>query len=178
MRKVLMLVTMVWVLLAPLMASAADRWYVGALLGSEFFTSDAGDFFDDGIAYGVFGGYRLERQISLEASLTTASHEYNIYHHGKDDIQVTSLVFGPRFSGMVGRNMELYAGAGLGLYHIDDDPRDETDTQSGLYLGGGIDFPLPQAMRLGMDFKYHVLFDNSPLDGDIVTLLVRLGFDL
>ena len=120
----------------------------------------------------------MERQISLEASLITASHEYHIYHHGEDNIQVTSLVFGPRFSGMVGRNMEMYAGAGLGLYHIDDNPGDENDTQSGLYLGGGIDFPLPQAMRLGLDLKYHALFDNNPLDGDIVTLLVRLGFDL
>ena len=176
MRKVLILVTTAWVLLSPLMASAADRWYVGMLLGSEFFTSDAGDYLDDGFAYGVFGGYRLDRQISLEASLSTASHDYDVYHHG--EVDVTSLVFGPRFSGMVGRSVELYGGAGLGLYHIEDDPRDETDTQSGLYLGGGIDFLLPQAMRLGLDFKYHALFDNNPLDGDIVTFVVRLGFDL
>jgi hypothetical protein len=33
-------------------------------------------------------------------------------------------------------------------------------------------------MRLGLDLKYNVLFDDRPIDGDIVTFVVRLGFDL
>ncbi len=59
----------------------------------------------------------LDRSISLEASLNTASHD--IDHGG--DLTITSLLFGPRLSGRFDRDLVLYAGAGLGIYPIDYD---------------------------------------------------------
>jgi opacity protein-like surface antigen len=87
-------------------------------------------------------------------------------------------MFGPRLSAPVNRNMSVYADVGLGLHFFDYEygPYDHSDTESGLYLGAGVEFPFQGNVKFGMDFKYHALFENHPINSDIVTFLLRLGF--
>jgi len=166
------LILMVLSLQAP--AHAVNNWYAGIQLGPEFLTNDSDNSLDDAVAFGVYGGYRLDRQISLEGSLTTATHDGT----GNSELNVTSILFGPCLSAQVNRNMNVYADAGLGVHFLDYQygHYDHSDTESGLYLGAGVEFPFQNNIKFGMDFKYHALFDNHPVNSDIITLLLRLGF--
>ncbi len=153
---------------------SANNFYAGLQLGSEFLTDDGDNSLDDAFAFGVYGGYRFDRQLALEAGLTTASHD----GVGSSELNLTSLLIGPRLNAQINPNIYLYGSLGLGIYFLDYEwgPYDDSETESGMYLGGGIEFPLQSNIRLGMDFKYHVLFDDEDLDSDLVTLLFRLGF--
>jgi opacity protein-like surface antigen len=155
-------------------AHAANSLYAGVQLGSEFLTDDGDNSLDNAFAFGVYGGYRFDRQLALEASLTTASHD----GVGNSNLNVTSLLFGPRLTGQINPKMNVYGGVGLGIYFLDYEwgPYDDSKTESGLYLGGGIEFPLQNSIKLGMDFKYHVIFDHNSVDSDLMTLLLRVGF--
>lgn len=156
-------------------ASAADNLYLGVQLGPEFITDDH-NALDDAAAFGVYGGYRLDQLISLEGSLTYANHDAE--HHSDMEIDNTALLFGPRLNAKAGRGVTLYAGAGLGMYFFDADHGDD-ETETGIYLGAGVEFPLQSNVDMGVDFKYHALFDSDDsIDSDLVTLLVRVGFDL
>lgn len=153
----------------------AEDGYLGVQLGPQLLTSDSADA-DSAAAFGIYGGYRLDKLLSLEASLTTGTHDVD---YG-GDLTITSILFGPRLSDQVDRNLVLYAGAGLGIYPIDYEYRyyDDSETEAGLYLGVGLEFLLKGNYRAGMDLKYHVLFDDDNVDSDIVTFMLRLGLDI
>ena len=157
---------------APVHA-AANNFYAGIQLGEEFLTDNDDNNLDDAFAFGVYGGYRFDRQLALEANLTTASHEGG--HNS--ELNVTSLLFGPRLTGQINPNMNVYGGVGLGIYFLDYEwgPYDDSETESGMYLGGGVEFPLQNSIKLGIDFKYHLIF-NDDIDTDLMTLLFRVGF--
>ena len=152
-------------------AYGANNWYAGLQLGPEFLANNTKDKWDNAAAFGVYGGYRLDRQLSLEGSMTAANHD----GRGDSDLAITSLLFGPRLTAPVNRNLNLYGAVGLGIYFLDPD-EGNSRSEGGIYLGAGMEFPLQQGIKIGMDFKYHVLFDNHPLDSDLVTILLRLGF--
>jgi hypothetical protein len=175
--KKMIIPALVLAVIAATPLHAAGAWYAGIQLGAEVLT-DSHDDVDDSVAFGVYGGYHLDRMVSLEANLTTASHD--IDGPGDPEIDITSVLFGPRLTGQAGRNLNLYAGTGLGIYFLDYEVRDydDSETETGLYLGAGMEFPLQRDLNLGLDFKYHLLFDDDAIDSDIVTLLVRVGFDL
>lgn len=177
MKQLSIITAVAMLLLCAGQLRAADNLYAGIQLGSEFLT-DSHDDVDDAVAFGIYGGYRLDRMVSLEANLTTATHD--IDGPGDAEISVTSLLFGPRLTGQAGRSVNLYADAGLGIYYLDYEYSvyDDSDTEMGLYLGAGMEFPLQRGINMGLDFKYHVLFDDDLIDSDLVTLLVRVGFNL
>jgi opacity protein-like surface antigen len=158
---------------APVHA-AANNFYAGIQLGPEFLTDNGDNNLDDALAFGVYGGYHFDRQLALEASLTTASHD----GIGNSELNVTSLLIGPRLTGHINPSINVYGGVGLGIYFLDYQwgRYDHSDTKSGMYLGGGIEFPIQSNIKLGMDFKYHVIFDNNSVDSDLMTLLMRVGF--
>jgi opacity protein-like surface antigen len=155
-------------------AFAFNNWYAGIQLGPEFLTNDTDYNLDSAFALGIYGGYRINRQISLEGSLTTAGHD----GVGNSELNVTSVLFGPRLSAPVNRNMNVYADAGLGVHFLDYQygHYDHSETESGLYLGAGVEFPFQNNIKFGMDLKYNALFDNHPVNSDVVTVLLRLGF--
>jgi opacity protein-like surface antigen len=164
------------ILSLPVNGVCASNWYVGLELGPQFLTSDDGDNVDNALAYGIYGGYRFDRMLSLEAALTTGEHDVD----GGGDLTITSILFGPRLSSQVSKNLVIYGDVGFGIYPIDYERRfyDDSETETGIYLGAGMEFPLQQSIRLGLDFKYHALFDDDTIDSDLVTLMFRVGFDL
>ncbi len=95
--------------------AAANNFYAGIQLGPEFLTDNGNNRLDDAFAFGAYGGYRFDRQLALEASLITASHDgdYN------SELNVTSLLFGPRLTGQINPRMNVYGGVGLGIYFLD-----------------------------------------------------------
>ncbi|HQI01339.1 MAG TPA: porin family protein [Deltaproteobacteria bacterium] len=152
----------------------ADSGYLGIQLGPQFLTSE--DDVDTAAAFGIYGGYRFDKLLSLEASLTTGNHDVD----PGGDLTITSILFGPRLSQQVDRSLVVYAGAGLGIYPIDYDGYlfDDSETETGIYLGAGVEFPLNGNFKAGLDLKYHVLLDDDTIDSDIVTFMVRLGLDI
>lgn len=175
MKKICMITAVLCALISAGPALAASNVYVGVQLGPEFLTDDDNGL-DDAFAYGVYGGYRLDRLLSLEASLTRATHDAE--RHSDVEVDNTALLFGPRLDANAGRGVNLYADAGLGMYFFDPDEGD-SENETGLYLGAGVEFPIQSNVKLGLDFKYHAMFDSEDsIDSDLVTLLFRLGFDL
>ena len=167
--------------------AAAQNWYLGAHLGQALLSGDSSDRVDDGISWGIFGGYRVNRNVCLDAALFYSSHDDEVEDPGAYTINMLSFTFGPQFSTMVGRYVELYAGGGFGIYAIDftyepegepGTPRDETDGESGIYGCAGMNFSLTKNMYLGFDVRYHHVFEDEVFDGDMITMMVRLGFDL
>ncbi len=160
----------------------AGNGYLGIQLGPEFLTSDDHGTIDDGIGVGIYGGYRFDKTVSVEAALTTASHDVD---YG-GDLQITSLMIGPRVSGMINKDVIVYGGAGFGFYDVDYEYYDhyhshvhhDTETETGLYLGGGMEILLKNKFRCGLDVKYHAMFDDDELDSDLITLMFRVGLDL
>ena len=171
----------------PQAIMAAESWYLGVQLGQAILNGDAGNMADDGISLGTFAGFRFNSHLSLETALLYPSHDDEVEDPGDYTIDMLSFTFGPKFSTPVGRNVELYAGGGLGIYIVDlkyapegqpGTPRKEDDGESGIYGCAGINFPMKEHMRIGIDFAYHHVFENEVLDGDMITMTVRLGFDL
>jgi hypothetical protein len=159
----------------PLQASTLDKWYAGVQLGPEFLTSHTDADWDNSMAFGVYGGFKIDRHLSFEGSVTIASHDGT----RDSELDVTSVLFGPRISTYVKRNVEVYADAGIGIDFLDFTfgSYDNTDTKAGLYLGAGIAFPIKGETKLGLDLKYQTLFsDEQPINSDIITVLVRFGF--
>ncbi|OQC29419.1 MAG: hypothetical protein BWX71_00124 [Deltaproteobacteria bacterium ADurb.Bin072] len=172
MKKITLLALACCILTAG-QAFAASGLYLGLQLGPEFITDDDG--YDDAIAYGIYGGYNLDQLLSLEASLTRSNHDPE--HNDFNDIDNTALLFGPRLNAQMARGVNLYGGAGLGMYFLDWD--DDSETETGLYIGAGVDFPIQSNVNLGLDLKYHAMFDSDDtIDSDLVTLMVRVGFNL
>lgn len=178
MKKVFVLPALCCMLLTAGTALAANPLYLGIQLGPEFITDDDSGL-DDAVAFGVYGGYRLDYLLSLELSLTSASHDAD--HHSDVELDNTALLFGPRLNAGVGRGATLYAGAGLGIYffELDTPVGDDDETETGLYLGAGMEFPIQSNVKLGLDFKYHAMFDSDDsIDSDLLTLMFRVGFDI
>ncbi|HOJ15072.1 MAG TPA: porin family protein [Deltaproteobacteria bacterium] len=164
--------------LAPFLSSPceASRAYVGVQVGPEIVSDSEADL-ETALGFGVYAGYRIDRMLGIEASLTTADHDPD--GRGADGLEITSIIVGPRINAQAG-SARVYADVGLGLYFLDFESRvgDDTESSGGISMGAGIEVPLQRSMSLGMDLKYHVLFDDDDLDSDLVTLMVRLGFDL
>ncbi|HOS96940.1 MAG TPA: hypothetical protein PLU54_04735, partial [Deltaproteobacteria bacterium] len=100
MKKVLVLTALCCMLLTAGPVLAARPLYLGIQLGPEFITDDDSGL-DDAVAFGVYGGYRLDELLSLEMSLTSASHDAD----RRSDVELdnTALLFGPRLNASVGR---------------------------------------------------------------------------
>ena len=177
MKKLTVIPVIVLVLLMTGSLRAENNWYAGIQLGAEALT-DSHDDVDDAVAFGVYGGYKIDRLVSLEGSLTTANHDVD--GSGDPEIDITSVLFGPRLTGHLENNLNIYAGAGLGIYFLDYESRvyDDSETETGLYMGAGMEVPLQRGINMGLDFKYHLLFDDDMIESDLITLLVRVGFDL
>jgi outer membrane protein W len=167
--------------------AAEQNWYLGAQIGQALLIGDSSDRVDDGISWGMFGGYRINSNVSLDAALFYSSHDDEVGDPGDYTINMLSFTFGPQFSAVMRRNVELYAGSGLGIYTIDftyepegepKTPRDETDGESGIYGCAGMNFLLKKNMHLGFDVRYHHVFEDEVFDGDMITMMVRLGFNL
>ncbi len=173
MKKITLLALACCILMAG-QAFAASGLYLGLQLGPEFMTDDDSGL-DDAVAYGIYGGYNLDQLLSLEASLTRSTHDAE--HHDDIEIDNTALLFGPRLNARLAGGVNLYGGAGLGMYFLDLEGDSETET--GLYIGAGVEFPIQSNVNLGLDLKYHAMFDSDDtIDSDLVTLMVRVGFNL
>ena len=129
MRKPAFILTAFIILLFSFQTSGfCTNWYAGAQAGPEFLTSGDDYDLDTAIAFGIYGGYKFDKLVSLEANLITATHDGK----GDSELNVTSLLLGPRLTGRVTKDMDIYADAGFGVYILDLDlgPYDRSDTKA------------------------------------------------
>jgi len=168
------------------MACAGNDFYVGAQVGYDVLTGNAGNEIDDGVSLGIFGGYMISEGISLEAGLTFSRHDDEPKKVGDETLDVISVLFGPRFIYYC-KDMRVYMDTGFGIYNCDYKyrpelglgyPRDESDFESGIYGGIGMDFPVSGRIHVGLDLKYHHVFDDEVLDGDMLAPVFRVEVTL
>lgn len=162
----------------------AGGCYIAPALGYDVFTGDAGRLSDDGLSYGLCIGYRLNESIDLECNVLYSSHDDVVDNQGATTVDIWSGLIGPKFI-FPFQGTRPYISAGMGLYPLNfrfepentgRSPRTDDDTESGVYAGVGIDLPLSDTMFLGFDIKYHHIFNDNILDGDMIGTQLRVGF--
>lgn len=182
-RRLILIVILSLVL--PGALCAESHFYGGIQLGYAVLTGDAGREMDDAFSPGIFLGHDLAKNTSIEASLMYSSHDDEVPDIGDYSMDVISLLFGPRFTYPLD-TLAMYFGTGPGVYRvhykykpefIPGIPRDETDVEFGVYLDLGFVFRLKEGRRLGFDMRYHHVIENELLDGDMMTIGVRVVFD-
>jgi len=181
-KKLLVIVQAFCLIMAS--SAPAGQFTLGPCLGYNAPTGDAGRQVDDGFAFGIHAAYAVSSTASVELNAIYSSHDDVVDDRGAYTIDMWSFLIGPRL-GFPWRDMLLSFSVGLGFYTVDlrfdpentgKTPRRENDTESGAYIGGGIDVPLGSMVVLGFDVKYHALFNTDVLDGDMLSTHVRVGY--
>lgn len=176
---------MVILCLVSLQSAQAGRFCIGPTLGYDVLTGSAGRRADDGVAYGLTAGYRLNATVDLEVAAAYSTHDDVVDDRGASTLNIWSCTIGPKVA-FPWRDMRLYATAGVGIYPLDFkfEPegtglpaRRDDDTESGIYGGIGIDMPLSATLRLGIGLTYHHIFNDNILDGDMIGTQVRLSYE-
>lgn len=186
MKRTIVLLTVLTTMVLPAAATAKNArhprdWYGGDSYTGEaysngyatlrlglFMPDDDLGLLDDGVAIGGAIGSNFNRNFALEIGLdyTAANLDegYAYYEYGHvGDAYVTTLGIPvtARFIVPVSRNVDLFAGVGLGLYfsdiEFDDGYNDDNgfdDTSLGCHTLIGTDIKMNPAMALTMELKY------------------------
>lgn len=140
-------------------------------LGYAMPMSDIGDMTEGSMAWGLeYDGYKLNDNVSFGAALFSTKAD------GKDDakfagatmdlsaFEVSAMGFSPfvkygKEIDLAGKKANLYGTFGLGFYAtgIEGPGTDESETDLGFNIGGGIAYPIADKMNLGFDLKYHTV---------------------
>lgn len=172
-RKIALLVSAIAVFAFPSFASAEQNYIVGKLGVYSPESSDLTDFgFSSDFAGGVAVGHYFNPNFAVEAGvghLQTSATEFdaagNIFVN--EDIDATfieataKLVFPIPYFYYATRYrpaMDLYVGAGGGVYFANDDIDaigfHQSDTVGGFHVLGGADFNIDRHFFLGFELKY------------------------
>lgn len=136
------------------------------MLGYGMPGSDWGDYVDGGVAFGFgYEGYKLNDNVSFggEFMYVGGSGSVDLLGVSVDyDTSVWGLLPYAKYSkevDMGGKKADLYGLFGLGIYGatVEAGNDEESDTEFGFNLGGGIMFPLADKMKLGADLRYHLI---------------------
>ena len=134
---------------------------------------DLGDIVDGGIAFGFgYEGYKINDTLSIggeffytsgEGSFTTAI-DYSISTWG-----LLPYIKASKEINIGDNKGDLYGLFGMGIYGVTWDVEFPTvpslntsasESEFGVNIGGGIMFPIGEAMKIGADIRYHVVASN------------------
>lgn len=158
----------------------------------QYWTAEAGFFFPDGNdldpGINIEGGYGL-RLIDLAPALSRHGSFWSKvgieagagYYHAEGgqggDIDVIPLTLAALVRHPVNSAFNLYGGAGLGLYLIDNnlpDGHDGSSTDLGAHVIGGAAFPISKTVDITAEVKWRVAGQDA--DGAALTGGVRYAF--
>lgn len=202
MKRIIVLFTVLTIMVPPAAATAKNTRHPRDWYGRDSYTCDAyssgyatlrfGLFMpdddlgllDDGVAIGGAIGSNLNRNFALEIGLdyTTANLDEGYAHYNYDypgDAYVTTLGIPvtARFIVPLSQNVDLFAGAGIGLYfsdiEFDDGYNDHDngfdDTSLGYHTLIGTDIKMNPVTALAMELKYTEI-DRDPDDASLYDL--------
>ena len=183
MRATILLLTLL--LLAAPAARAAEQYWTAE---GGFFFPAAGDM-DDGFNFeGAYGTRLVDIAPALGRSAPFWSKVWieagGGYYHSEtsglpvdSDIDVISLTLSALLRHPVNQAFDLYGGAGLGLYLIDNDWNDgrgERHSDLGAQAIGGAAFHITQQVDLTAELKWRVVGHDA--DGAVLTGGIRYAF--
>ncbi|HQI00895.1 MAG TPA: porin family protein [Deltaproteobacteria bacterium] len=185
--KRLMLTLAVFIIVFPMTAAMAhgprhergwhqgDRYsgdnYAAVKIGA-FMPDGASDFLDNGFAAGAALGHKLGRNFALEFGLdyisTDFHHDYSYDEYGYEDAYLTTfgIPVTAKFIVPLSDQVELYAGAGVGVYFTGIDFDNEyydgyyyehdriDDTGFGFHTLIGADIKMSSNTAFTMELKY------------------------
>jgi len=171
-----------------------SRGYVSVKLG-VFMPDEHADILDNGYAIGAAIGGRLNPNFALEIGLENVSTEFDEdYTYDRVDVNTLGVPVTAKVVLPLSNQVELYAGAGFGLYFTTIDDYDYPDgyyhddgvdeTSLGFHSLIGADFKVNPAMAFTMELKYTEIqedfddyfFDDLELGGTTASLGIRFLF--
>ncbi|HWR68053.1 MAG TPA: outer membrane beta-barrel protein [Desulfomonilia bacterium] len=151
-----------------------------------FMPNDDASFLDDGFTIGGTIGHNLNRNVALEIGLdytiTDFDDDYGYYSYGYDDyghyedayVTTLGIPVTAKFIVPLAYHVDLFVGAGLGLYFTDvefddgysygyyyDDDEGVDDTCLGFHTLIGADIRMNSNTALSMELKYTELDQDS-----------------
>ena len=182
-------------------AASAQGFDLGAKVGYQSLTGDWGDAFDGALAYGVYGSWGFNPNVSLVGSWTYSKHKTGDSASALANI-FSSLALGTPTLADVRMKMNqfdvnaqyrfpmekvtpyLLGGVGLDYWKIDGKAiqgafsasTDESFWDFGVNVGGGLDFAVAENVKIGGEVTYSYIFDE--FDGGLFNMVgtVSYGF--
>lgn len=140
------------------------------MLGYATPGGDTGDLVDGGIAFGFgYEGYKINDTLSIGGEFVYFSGEGTPVA-GKDyTISTWGILPYIKYSKETSGGTNLYGLFGMGIYGVTLDMKipsvpslntSFSDSKFGFNIGGGIMFPMGDAMKIGADIRYHLVASN------------------
>lgn len=158
----------------PVFAAGEIQKTGGVMLGYGMPGSDLGDIVDGGIGFGLdFDGYKVNDMWSVGASFIYTTGSGEIASIADYDISTMGLTPYAKYSKEVdlgGKKFTAFGLAGVGFYSVNVETTgtgifngintDESETEFGFNLGGGLMYPINDKMQVGADIRYHLVASN------------------
>ncbi len=154
-------------LLLPSAAFPLESIYVGGQFGQVFLTGNASTAHTNALGYGLDLGFRtnpildvvIRTQLSTHAGTTSLTLWANTL---SADFLVTNFY-----------DVELFMGAGPGFYQFASTP---TTALFGLHAETYGDLMVSDSFKVGLGFRYHLVFNAGAQEGNFFTVMMRTGF--
>jgi len=145
--------------------------YAGFQIGTSDIDVDGAPLTGDGPSYGLFAGFNLQNgPLVYGGEVDYDTTEYDI-GDGTAEVDSTTRLKA-RVGGIVGGGL-AYGTAGV-VWATSPELGDD----NGSFIGAGYDFPVTDALDLGLEVLQHQFedYNDSGLDVDVTTLKVRATF--
>lgn len=147
------------------------------MLGYGMPSGDAGDDLDGGIAFGFgYEGYKINDNFSIGAEFLYTGNSGEVTGVADVDFSVIGILPYAKYSkeiDMGSNKADLYGIFGMGMYmgstEVDFSAAynalgvadtEDSESEFGFNLGGGIMFPMGDKMKLGADLRYHLVAED------------------
>ena len=153
---------------------AIDGLYLGVQAGQIQLSGNTKELYDDAIGFGVDIGIRTQSYLDVMFQSQMSTHTG--YTSPAKITKATDLKI---YSQTLGANIhfgtidfDFTLGGGPGVYSISSDT---SRTYFGLHISGGADVIVSDQIRLGLQARYHFLFDQHAAD-DYWSVMARFGY--
>lgn len=148
-------------------SQAIDSIYLGAQLGHVGLGGNAGSKFSNAIGFGLDLGIRTNPTLDVIFHLQTSSHSNN------GGLNLYSQFISADWHLFEFNDFDFFATGGPGFYFFKDSV--VTNSNFGLNLGAGVDIIIDEALRLGINGRYHSIF-SATNGGSYFTFMMKFGY--
>lgn len=157
MKKILLVLS-----LFVIPAMAIDGLYIGGQVGQVLLQGNTKTFHDNAFGFGVDLGIRTQSYLDVTFQSQMSSHS--------GDLKIYSETIGANVH-FGGADFDFSLGMGPGAYILKSSLA--SNTYFGLHGAAGADILISDELRIGMQGRYHFLFDEAD---DYWTLMARIGY--
>jgi len=141
---------------------AVDGLYIGGQVGQVLLQGNTKTFHNDAIGFGVDIGIRTQSYLDVTFQSQMSSHS--------NDLKIYSETLGANVH-FGGADFDFTLGMGPGAYILKSSLA--SSTYFGLHGAAGADVMVSDEIRIGLQGRYHFLFDEGD---DYWTVMARMGY--